>query len=84
MSYERDGENVTGYGGRVDYEFENGMKVGIDAVGRWAQRYGPVGGGLSEMQIKTDDGRVGTRDLRMHRRVPPPLLPGAPPRLPPG
>ena len=60
VSYERDGENVTGYGGRVDYEFENGMKVGIDAVGRWAQRYGPVGGGLSEMQIKTDDGRVGT------------------------
>jgi hypothetical protein len=36
------------------------MKVGIDGTGRWAQRYGPVGGGLSEMQIATDDGRVGT------------------------
>ena len=60
VSYERDGEAVTGMAGRVDFEFENGQTVGIDASGRWAQRYGPVGGGLNEMTVTTDDGRVGT------------------------
>ncbi len=60
VSYERDGEDVAGIAGRVDFEFADGSKVGIDATGRWAQRYGPVGGGLNEMQITTDDGRSGT------------------------
>ena len=59
-SYERDGESVTGIAGRVDLAFEDGQKVGIDATGRWAQRYGPVGGGLNEVTVTTDDGRVGT------------------------
>ncbi|HVV37064.1 MAG TPA: hypothetical protein VHC63_10715 [Acidimicrobiales bacterium] len=61
VSYERDGEQVTGIAGHVDFAFEDGQKVAIDTTaGRWAQRYGPVGGGLSEVSVETSDGRVGT------------------------
>jgi hypothetical protein len=34
--------------------------LSIDADGRWAQRYGPVGGGLNEMRVRTSDGAEGT------------------------
>ncbi len=60
VSYKRDGEDVYGIAGHVEFTFENGQEVGIDASGRWAQRYGPVGGGLNEVTVRTDDGRVGT------------------------
>lgn len=60
VSYEKDGESVTGLGGHVDITLAGGKRIGIDAEGRWAARYGPVGGGLSEMRVQTDDGRRGT------------------------
>jgi hypothetical protein len=34
--------------------------IGLDARGRWAQRYGDLGGGLNEVTVRTDDGREGT------------------------
>ncbi len=58
--YERDGVDVTGIAGHVDFTLEGGRVIGIDAEGRWAQRYGAVGGGLSEVVVRTDDGRTGT------------------------
>jgi hypothetical protein len=60
VSYERDGADVTGVAGHVEFTLEGGRRVGLDAEGRWAQRYGPVGGGLSQVVVTTDDGRRGT------------------------
>ena len=44
----------------VDLVLEGGRTIGIDAEGHWAQRYGPLGGGLSEMQVRTTQGSDGT------------------------
>lgn len=60
VSYERDGEAVAGLAGHVEIVLEGGRRIGVDAEGWWAVRYGPVGGGLSEMRVRTDDGRQGT------------------------
>jgi hypothetical protein len=60
VSYERDGTDVAGVAGRVQFTLEGGDVVGLEAEGRWAQRYGPVGGGLNQVTVKADDGRVGT------------------------
>jgi hypothetical protein len=60
VSYERDGEKVYGLAGHVDNTLEGGRRIAIDAEGRWAQRSGPVGGGLSEMVVRTADGWEGT------------------------
>ena len=75
VSYERDGGDVTGIAGRVEFTLEGGQKIGLDAEGRWAQRYGPVGGGLSEVLVSADDGRTGTAIYELtgahhHRYVP--------------
>lgn len=59
-SYGRDGDDVVGLAGHVDVTLEGGRVLGIDAEGRWAQRYGPRGGGLSEMAVRTSDGSEGT------------------------
>ena len=60
VSYERDGVDVAGLSGHVEFDLEDGRTVALEAEGKWAQRYGPVGGGLSNVIVKTDDGRVGT------------------------
>lgn len=60
VSYDRDGESVTGLAGRVELVLAGGGTVAIEAEGRWAQRYGAVGGGLSEMRVRRDDGAEGT------------------------
>jgi hypothetical protein len=60
VSYERDGEAVTGVAGRVEFTLEGGRAVRLEAEGRWAQRYGGLGGGLNEVLVTTDDGRKGT------------------------
>jgi hypothetical protein len=47
---------------------QGGRKISVEANGRWAQRYSQIanradnvlGGGLSEMQVKTSDGTTGT------------------------
>src|SRR5947208_3117318 len=41
VDYGRDGDDVVGLSGHVDLVLEGGRTIGIDAEGRWAQRYGP-------------------------------------------
>ncbi len=60
VSYGRDGDDVTGLAGRVEITLEGGRTIAIDAEGRWAQRYGPLGGGLNEMIVRSADGWQGT------------------------
>ena len=60
VSYERDGTDVTGIAGAVEFTLEGGRTIRLEAEGRWAQRYGGLGGGLSECIVTTDDGRTGT------------------------
>jgi hypothetical protein len=60
VDYGRDGEDVAGLSGRVDLVLEGGRHIGIDAEGNWAQRYGPLGGGLNEMTVRTTEGSEGT------------------------
>jgi hypothetical protein len=60
VDYGRDGEDVAGLSGRVDLVLEGGRHIGIDAEGNWAQRYGPLGGGLNEMSVHTTEGSEGT------------------------
>lgn len=60
VSYARDGAEVAGIAGHVDLTLAGGREIGIDATGRWAQRYGDLGGGLSQVEVTTDDGRRGT------------------------
>jgi hypothetical protein len=60
VSYGRDGESVTGVAGHVDITLEGGRVLAIDAEGRWAQRYGELGGGLNEVVVRTADGSQGT------------------------
>jgi len=60
VDYGRDGPDVAGVAGRVEFDLEGGRTVGLTAEGLWAQRYGPVGGGLNRVTVKADDGREGT------------------------
>lgn len=59
-SYGLDGANIFGLSGDVCIELANGDVINISAEGNWAFRYGPMGGGLSRMKVKTADGRSGT------------------------
>jgi hypothetical protein len=60
VSYERDGSDVRGLAGGVDFTFEGGRKVHVDATGSWCAPYGRLGGGQHQMVVETDDGRRGT------------------------
>lgn len=84
VSYGRDGEGVAGVAGRVELTLEGGSLVGLAAQGRFAQRYGPLGGGLNQCLVRTDDGREGTAIYELtgahhHRYFPVPRQPGLPP-----
>ena len=61
VSYGRDGDDVAGVVGRVELTLEGGRVLDVEATeGRWAQRYGPLGGGLNEVLLHRDDGETGT------------------------
>jgi hypothetical protein len=60
VSYGRDGGDVTGVAGDVELTLEDGRRVQLSAEGRWAQRYGELGGGLNEVTVRTADGWEGT------------------------
>jgi hypothetical protein len=82
-SYGRDGEGVTGIAGHVDLVLEGGRTIGLDAEGRWAQPYGPVGGGLNEMTVRSSEGWEGTAIYEVtgahhHRYFPIPRASGLP------
>ena len=55
-------------GRKVVFTLQGGRKITVEATGRWAQRYSAIanradnvlGGGLSEMQVRTSDGATGT------------------------
>jgi hypothetical protein len=85
VSYDRDGEAVTGVAGRISLTLEGGRTVTIDApTGRWAQRYGPLGGGLNEVVVRSSDGWEGTAIYELtgahhHRYFPVARAEGLPP-----
>jgi hypothetical protein len=60
VSYGRDGVDVRGLSGRVEFVLEGGRRVAVEGEGRWCARYGPYGGGQNQMVVQTDDGRSGT------------------------
>ena len=68
VSYEKFGDDVAGLAGTVNFTLQGGRKITVEANGRWAQRYSQLanradnvlGGGLSEMQVRTSDGAIGT------------------------
>ena len=68
VSYEKFGDEVVGLAGNIVFTLQGGRKIAVEASGRWAQRYSQLanradnvlGGGLSEMLVKTSDGVTGT------------------------
>jgi hypothetical protein len=83
VSYARDGGEVAGVRGRVELLLEGGREVAVEVAGRWAQRYGPLGGGLNQVEVVTDDGRRGTGIVELtgayhHRYFPIPRAEGLP------
>lgn len=59
--YGKDGSDVKKLSGHVTFVLEGGKRVNIDARGSWCASYEPFHcGGLSQMVVKTDDGRTGT------------------------
>ena len=68
VSYEKFGDDVVGLAGNIVFTLQGGRKIAVEASGRWAQRYSQLanradnvlGGGLSEMLVKTSDGVTGT------------------------
>jgi len=83
VSYGRDGADVSGLSGRVEVVLEGGRSLVVHGEGRWAQRYGDLGGGLNEMVVRTDDGREGTAIWEVtgahhHRYFPVPRADGLP------
>ena len=60
VDYGRDGDDVAGIDGTVTLSFANGQKVQISGEGRWAQRYGQLGGGIVNMKVHSSSGWEGT------------------------
>lgn len=60
VSYETMGRDVRGLAGRVILTLEGGESVSFDSEGRWAFPYGPMGGGLNEMEWTSSRGQSGT------------------------
>jgi hypothetical protein len=58
--YGKFGENTAGLAGRCAFTLEGGKTIVIDAEGTRCAPYGPLGGGLHQMVVRADDGRVGT------------------------
>lgn len=68
VSYQQFGDDVHGLAGTVMFTLQGGRKISVEAEGRWAQRYSQstqrtaetLGGGLSEMTVRSSDGSLGT------------------------
>ena len=81
--HRRDGDTVAGIAGRVEITPADGRTIGIQADRRWAQRYGPPGGGLHQVRARTDDGQEGMAIFELtgahhHRYLPVPRADGLP------
>ena len=60
VGYGLNGEAVEGLTGTSWFTLEGGRTIEVETEGRWAQRYGPMGGGLFETEVRTTDGWTGT------------------------
>ncbi|HZU73518.1 MAG TPA: hypothetical protein VE990_12180 [Acidimicrobiales bacterium] len=60
VSYERDGTEVRGLAGTVNFVLADGSAISVEGEGTWAIPYGPVGGGQHLMKVHTSDGRSGS------------------------
>lgn len=61
QSYGANGEGVVGLRGSVTFTLAGGRQVTVEADGRFDRPYEPFHrGGLSQMTVRTDDGREGT------------------------
>jgi hypothetical protein len=59
--YGEHGEEVTGLRGTATFTLADGRRVHVDAEGSFDRPYEPFQrGGLSQMRVRTDDGREGT------------------------
>jgi hypothetical protein len=59
--YGEHGDTVVGLRGRATFVLEGGRSVVVEADGRFDCPYEPFQrGGLSQMMVRTDDGREGT------------------------
>jgi hypothetical protein len=84
IDYGRDGQGVAGLAGRAEFVLEGGTRVVIDAEGTRCAPYGPLGGGLHQMSVRTDDGRTGTAIYELtgahhHKYFPVPRAENLPP-----
>lgn len=58
--YGKFGENTTGLAGTCTFTLEGGKTITLDATGTRCAPYGPLGGGLHQMMVTADDGRIGS------------------------
>lgn len=74
--YGKDGSGVAGLAGTCVFTLEGGRQIEVEADGRFDRPYEPFHrGGLSQMRVRTGDGRVGTAiyeitGARHHRYFP--------------
>lgn len=78
--YGEHGETVTGLRGTATWTLADGRQITVDADGRFDRPYEPFQrGGLSQMRVRTDDGREGTAIFEVtgshHRRYFPDTTP---------
>jgi len=60
-AYGEHGSLVRGLGGTATFTLEGGRRIGVETEGTFDQPYEPFHrGGLSQMRVRTDDGRLGT------------------------
>lgn len=60
VAYDRDGLEVRGLSGSVEFTLAGGTSIVVVGEGTWAIPYGPVGGGQHLMKVRTNDGRTGS------------------------
>ncbi|HET9077083.1 MAG TPA: hypothetical protein VFN68_09125 [Acidimicrobiales bacterium] len=74
--YGTDGQGVTGLNGTCTFTLEGGRRITVEAAGTFDRPYEPFHrGGLSQMRVRTGDGREGTAiyeitGARHHRYFP--------------
>jgi hypothetical protein len=80
--YGTNGDEATGLAGHCTFVLQDGRTVDVDATGRFDRPYEPFArGGLSQMQVRTNDGRTGSAiyeitGSRHHRYFPDTIVPG--------
>lgn len=82
VAYGTNGQSVTGLTGHCVFTLAGGRRIEVEADGRFDRPYEPFHrGGLSQMRVRTDDGRAGTAiyeitGARHHRYFPETVVEG--------